>query len=98
MKSVFDFGENFVYSWYMTLREMQNIDKRVEKSHFKGKPMVMIPMEDWKKLEELMEDEEMRNSVTLRTAIEEGMRDIKLGRVFSFDTKTGRFKKAMIAR
>jgi len=82
----------------MTLREIQNIDKKIEKSRFKGKPMVMIPMEDWKKLEELMEDEEMRNSVALRTAIEEGVHDIKSGKVFSFDTKTGRFKKAVIAR
>jgi len=82
----------------MTLREIQNIDKKIEKSRFKGKPMVMIPMEDWKKLEELMEDEEMRNSASLRIAIEEGVRDIKSGKVFSFDTKTGRFKKAKIAR
>ena len=82
----------------MTLIEIQNIDKKIEKSRFKGKPIVMIPMEDWKKLEELIEDEEMRNSIALRATIEEGIRDVKSGKVFSFDTKTGRFKKAAIAR
>lgn len=69
------------------------LNRKIEKTHFKGEPVVIVSLKDWKKLELLMEEEEMRNSLSFQKAVKEGRRDIAHGKLFELDFKTGRFKK-----
>ena len=77
----------------MTSHDIKTIDKKIEKTRFRGEPVVVVSLEDWKKIEDLMEDEEARNSALFQKSIKESRKEIKLGNVFTFNPKTGRFKK-----
>ena len=62
----------------MTYRDLATIEKKIEKTRFRGEPVVIIPLDDWKKLEDLMEDTEMRKSNTLPKEIAKARKEKKL--------------------
>ncbi|HBT81449.1 hypothetical protein A2757_02855 [Candidatus Giovannonibacteria bacterium RIFCSPHIGHO2_01_FULL_48_47] len=62
----------------MAHRNLATIDKKIEKTRFRGEPVVVIPLEDWRKLEDLMEDTEMRNSNILPKEIIKARKEKKL--------------------
>ena len=62
----------------MTLREMQSIDNRIERIRFRSKPVVLVSLEDWNKIEELVEESEMLKSKKLPLEIARARKEKKI--------------------
>ena len=73
----------------MTFTELRNV-----KHEQIGKlPVVILPLAQWKEVEAILEEYEMMNSPNYRESIEESRQQIKQGRVYRLDLKTGKFRK-----
>ena len=57
-------------------------------------PVVILPLAQWREVEAIIEDFEMIRSLKFRKSIEESRKQIKKGRTYQFDLKTGKFRKA----
>lgn len=62
------------------------------------KPMVLLPLRDWEKIENILEDLEMIRSKNFIRSIREARREYKLGKVFQFNLKTGRLIKSEVKK
>ena len=57
-------------------------------------PVVVLPLARWREVETILEDYEMMRSLKFRKSIEESRKQIKRGKTYQFDLKTGKFKRA----
>lgn len=62
----------------MTFRNIQNIDKRIERIKFRKEPVVLVPLKDWNKIGEFMEESEMLTSKKFRSEVERARKEKKL--------------------
>ena len=73
----------------MTFTELRNV-----KHEQIGKlPVVILPLAQWKEVEAILEEHEMMSSSSYRKSIEESRQQIKQGRAYRLDFKTGKFRK-----
>ena len=77
----------------MTYRDITTIEKNVETTRFRGEPVVILPLQSWKKIEDIMEEFEMSRSLRFKRAIQKSRLEIKKGAVYEFDVKTGVFAR-----
>lgn len=77
----------------MTYQDIQTIEKHAEKTHFRNEPVVLVPLKDWSKIEELLEDAEMAHSVIYAKSIRQSRIQIKKGEVYALDLNAGKFRK-----
>ena len=77
----------------MTYRDIQTIEKHAEKTRFRNEPVVLVPLKDWSKIEELLEDAEMAQSAVYAKSIKQSRLQIKNGGVYALNLDTGKFKK-----
>ena len=77
----------------MTYHNITTIEKSVETTRFRGEPMVMLPLQSWKKIEDIMEEFEMHQSLRFKRTIKKSRIEIKKGLVYEFDATTGMFAK-----
>ncbi len=77
----------------MTYRDITIIEKSKETTHFRGAPVVILPLQSWKKIEEMMEEFEMSRSLEFKRSIKNSRNEIKKGLSYEFDVKTGAFSK-----
>jgi len=80
----------------MTYRDITIIEKNTETTRFRGEPVVILPLENWKKIEDMMEEFEMNRSLKYKRSIKSSRFEIKKGLVYEFDSKTGAFAKVKI--
>lgn len=79
-----------------TIMSPQQILEKLQKTKPQkiGKmPVVVLPLEEWKQLEQVLEEYQMQGSKTYRRSIEVARKQIKYGPLYSFDLKTGILKK-----
>jgi PHD/YefM family antitoxin component YafN of YafNO toxin-antitoxin module len=55
-------------------------------------PVVILPLKDWQEIELMIEEYQMENSENYFSSIKEARAQIKQGRLYEFDLKTGKFK------
>ena len=73
----------------MTLTDLKNV--RHEQI---GKlPVVILPLTQWQEVEAILEEYEMLSSSSYRTSIAESRQQIKQGKGYRLDLKTGKFRK-----
>lgn len=77
----------------MTYRDIATIEKSTETGRFRGEPVVILPLENWKKIEDMMEEFEMNRSLRFKHSIKSSRSEIKKGLMYGFDSKTGAFAK-----
>ena len=56
-------------------------------------PVVILPLAQWKEVEAILEEYEMMSSSSYRNSITESRRQIKQGKGYRLDLKTGKFRK-----
>lgn len=78
----------------MTYNDIQTIEKHAERTRFQNEPVVLVPLKDWAKIEELLEDAEMGQSVAYAQSIKKSRDEIKKGNIYALDLKTGKFNKS----
>jgi len=72
----------------MTYRDIQTIEKHAEKTRFRNEPVVLVPLKDWSKIEELLEDLEdieMAHSAVYAKSIKQSRLQIKNVDVYALD-------------
>ena len=73
----------------MTLSDLKNV-----KHEQIGKlPVVILPLAQWQEVEAILEEYEMMSSSTYGKSIAESRRQIKQGKAYRLDLKTGKFRK-----
>ena len=73
----------------MTFTELRNV-----KHEQIGKlPVVILPLAQWKEVEAILEEHEMMSSSSYRESIAESRRQIREGKAYRLDLKTGKFRK-----
>ena len=73
----------------MTFTELKNV-----KHQQIGKlPVVILPLAQWKEVEAILEEHEMMSSSSYRESIAESRRQIREGKAYRLDLKTGKFRK-----
>jgi len=80
----------------MTYRDIAIIEKSTETTHFRGVPVVILPLQSWKKIEEIMEEFEMSRSLKFKCSLKSSRNEIKKGLSYEFDVKTGVFSKVSV--
>ena len=56
-------------------------------------PVVVLPLDIWRQLENILEEYQMSHSLAYIKSIEESRKQIKSGKLYELDIKTGKFKK-----
>ncbi len=56
-------------------------------------PVVVLPLDIWRQLEDILEEYQMSYSPAYIKSIEESRKQIKSGKLYELDIKTGKFKK-----
>ncbi len=77
----------------MTYRDIATIEKSTKTTHFRGAPVVILPLESWRKIEDMIEEFEMSRSSKFKRSIKSSRNEIKKGLSYEFDVKTGAFSK-----
>jgi hypothetical protein len=80
----------------MTYRDIATIEKSTETTRFRGEPVVILPLQSWKKVEEMMEEFEMSQSLKFKRSIKSSRNEIKKGLAYGFNVKTGAFSKVVV--
>ena len=73
----------------MTLADL----KHVKHEQIGKLPVVILPLAQWKEVEAILEEYEMMSSPNYRESIAESRQQIRQGRGYRFDLKTGKFRK-----
>ena len=77
----------------MIYNDIAIIEKNTETARFRGEPVVILPLQSWKKIEDMMEEFEMNRSLRFKRSIKSSRSEMKKGLVYVFDSKTGAFAK-----
>ncbi|OHB21466.1 MAG: hypothetical protein A2939_02940 [Parcubacteria group bacterium RIFCSPLOWO2_01_FULL_48_18] len=56
-------------------------------------PVVVLPLDDWHRVESLLEEYQMSRSHNYRQSIKDSRKQVKPGKVYKFNSKTGVFSK-----
>ena len=67
--------------------------KKIKRQQIGKLPVVILPLDQWKAVEAIIEEYEMMRSQHYRKSIAESRKQIQRGKAFRLDLKTGRFKK-----
>lgn len=78
----------------MTYKDLQTIKKNTEKTRFRNEPVVLVPLKDWAKIEDLLENAEMEQSTAYTQSIKKSRDEIKTSYFYALDLKTGKFNKS----
>ena len=73
----------------MTLADL----KKVKHERIGKLPVVILPLAQWKEVEAILEEYEMMSSPSYRKSIAESRRQIKQGKGYRLDLKSGRFRR-----
>ncbi|GEM_PF-3195630 len=57
-------------------------------------PVVILPLEDWKKFEGIMEEYLMSHSQNYRRSVKRARQDIARGNLYELNFSTGKFRRA----
>jgi len=57
-------------------------------------PVVILPLAQWQEIEAIIEDYEAMRSLKYRKSIAEARKQIKQGKIYRLDLRTGKFEKA----
>jgi len=60
------------------------------KTQIGKKPVVVIPLREWRVIEDVLEDYEAKISMNYRASIEQARNQIKTKKIYSFDFTTGK--------
>lgn len=71
---------------------IHTLPKHVTRSRLGTKPVVVVPLREWDRITEMLEDFDLYRSRTLRTAIKAARKDVKAGRVYTLEGVERRLK------
>ena len=75
----------------MTQRLLEKI-KKADIQMVGKSPVVVVPLEAWREMEDIVEEYRMERSPRFLRAIEGARKQIKQGKLYEFNVKTGAFK------
>lgn len=78
----------------MTNQQLLNKIQKTKIQKIGQAPVVVLPIEDWKALENILEDYEMACSSHYRRSVKVSRQQVGLGKLYEFNPKTGLFKRA----
>ena len=67
--------------------------EKVKQQQFGKLPVVIVPLAQWREMEAIIEEYEMMCSLNYRKSIAASRKQIKQGKTYHLNLRTGRFKK-----
>ena len=67
--------------------------QKIKRQQIGKLPVVILPLAQWQEVEAILEEYEMMSSSSYSTSIAESRRQIKQGKGYRLDLKTGKFRK-----
>lgn len=71
----------------------QTLLKKIHVQKIGKTPVVVLPLNVWQELEVMLEEYQASHSLNYIRSIKEARRQIRMGKLYEFDIKTGKFKK-----
>ena len=67
--------------------------EKIKHQQIEKLPVVIVPLAQWREMEAIIEEYEMMRSLSYRKSIAASRKQIKQGKIYHLNLRTGKFKK-----